>query len=1217
MMNFLVLFSSCNGGGDGFGELEDTEISDSDTSTSDDGDSSDTATEVVEIQSYIPTESLVILREDQNVTFGVQVNDGAGEVNYKFYVDSSLVKDSNSTFYILDVDDVTAGPHEVKVVATNSLGSDEHIFSTHKNSKPLLSLSSNTSQTINCVSDTFTLSISAVDPDSDTISFSYYLNGNEDNTYLTGSSTASTAQVVFNPICSQSGSNTVMIRATDANGDYSDYSMGVTVTNPNVASIDSYSPTADPVVILSTENKTFLVSTSGNAPMSYHWAISPGSTISSCNDSTSCTIGGGDFSPGEYTLTASVSDSLSTTDTKDFNVVINDRPSVSSSSPSNNDLIKMNCNGLKNFQVQISDQNIIDGQSVSVNWYVDNVANAKLSSVLDTSSHPYVADATFSPSCEESLLGAHKVKVVINDGYENQEMEWSVETNYFSETCNSLDPGEVCTLVGLVGMGSGLDVTSDKDKLRISPAWIEKHPSGGYFFSELDRHQVWFYNPNSTPQTVLGKSVPANSVTALFGQVYFGYGVDGESYTDYYLYNPSGLAYDSSNDVLYVANRQRDRIVKFDSFGVGTTFAGGGTSDTDGTANSNHRCTDPYAIALDVANNKLFATCYGNNGGNIKVFDTVTHTGQTLVRYQNAAAVSGTTTGYSTGTARLGRAYSIVKDPNARILYAADIQKCRIVAISYGDIGSYYGGEITLLPNTMQVLTRNNGCGNTLNRLYTDTGGRIRTRNLAVYEEGGLTKGIFFSNADNSYIGLVNLTTSSITLGGNTIGAKRYHRVWGSSARDYGRGEPAYTSTHGNYPYGLYVDGTDLIVGDSRNGRIARLDISTGNGLSSDIVGNLVVGGLDTDIDKNANLRELKEPQSLAYSESENKVYFVDFRNYRIRSINLTNGRVKTEIGRGVGNSNTDPEDALDAYFRDVYDITVTDDDNFLLYTDYYTTGVNRNCQVRTHNKSSSDQSFWGQLFESKKVRTAAGNYALGCQNWSTSYEGQSAISIPLRYPVGVHVLKDSSSFYISDWQMHCIHKVDGGGNITTPIGSCGTNGNSSGPLATSLVNYPGALDSDLHSSVVDSGNFFIVERSLSNNNKIKYVNLSGAPVQVLGQDVDVNEIEEVLSGVDYVSQIATYEDQICYSQGGRAALHNYPHNVTCLNRDTALTTLRVGRVKSSTFNGATQLNNEEEGALASSTSLAGPWGVVFDSEGNLYISERYADTIRMVKKWW
>jgi sugar lactone lactonase YvrE len=71
------------------------------------------------------------------------------------------------------------------------------------------------------------------------------------------------------------------------------------------------------------------------------------------------------------------------------------------------------------------------------------------------------------------------------------------------------------------------------------------------------------------------------------------------------------------------------------------------------------------------------------------------------------------------------------------------------------------------------------------------------------------------------------------------------------------------------------------------------------------------------------------------------------------------------------------------------------------------------------------------------------------------------------------------------------------------------------------------------------------------------------------------------------------------------------------MDRYTGLTTLRIGRSSASVVKGGVQTALEDEGAIASTALLFSPHGLAFDSDGNLYITESWGHTIRMVKKWW
>ncbi len=1209
---FIGIFAvSCTEeGNDGFKKLEDT------VETS---GNSEAADEAVEIISVSPLTDPVILITSSSQTFAVQVNSGAGDVNYTFKLDGSLLQDSTSPFYNLSAVGVAAGLHSLEVVATNSVGSDSHTFNVRKNTPPTVNLDSNTSQTISCVADSFQLDITASDTDGDSLTYGFYLNGAVGSAFLATSTGLSSASTVFTPNCSLAGNNNVTIRVTDSQGEFSEYTMAVTVTNPNVTSIDSYSPTSNPVVILSTETKSFIVSASGNPPLSYAWDINPGSTIAACNDLTNCNVGGGDFTPGNYVLTATVTDSLATSDSHDFNVTINQKPQISFQTPSNASVIKMNCASSKNFQLTVSDANWADGQSHTVTWLFDGGSNAALTNTTNLGVHPMTTDATFSPNCQAALIGDHTIKAIISDGFETQEIEWDISVNYFSDTCNNLAAGEVCTVAGLVGMGSGL--TDSDSELRIRADYIEKHPSGGYFFSDSLRHSVWFYNDTAGALTILGKSIAANTVVSLFGQTNLGLGTDGQSYNNYYLYEPKDLAYSATEDALYVADYRNHQVVRFNSSGQGYRWAGKSSSNTDGVARKSHKCNYPVGLDIDETEGKVFVACYGNtNGadGSVKYFLTGADQGYTLVRYTNN--VTEGTTSYA-GSARIGRSYSLTLDPNDRIVYVGDFTKYRISAISYGDAATFHNGAVVLGANNLMMLSKGNGAGESFTKIWSNNGAKLRPYDLETYSVAGVTKGIFYTNTTRHYIGLLNTSAADITLGGRTTSAGYNNYVYGKyNTADYSRGEPASTNTLLYSPLGIMISGNTLYVADRTNGKIATFDVSIANGLSDDLVGNLKVTDYDDENPKQANKRYLSYPRAMEFSATENAMIFNDHGNMRIRKMDLTTGSITTLIGRGAaGNADSQTEDPNDIYFRNVGDLFASNDSSYLFYTDYRGgNGTNRNCQARIFNRTASTQTLFNQAIPAAKVNDVAGNYTLGCNTWnSATYNNTQATLARLQYPVGIAANSDQSKMYIGDRSIHCIMGVDASGVLSETVGQCKLNGDIMGALASAKFQNPGDFSVDSDAVHGPSGNFFMVDKWITTNSYIKYVNVSASDVTIFGGvTIPAGEVGKIISTEGYSGGVASFGDQICYTQGANANGHQYPHNVICVNRNSGLTTLRVGKISASTVKAATPHYNEEEGVNASSSSLSAPWGIAFDADGNLYVTSHTAHNIRMVKRW-
>lgn len=1207
----LLILTGCNSSGDGFSGLEDTAPEEAPGTTE----------IAVLIDNVSPATDPVILKSTENKTFGVSVNSGSGSVNYDFVLDGSSVQSSTSSFYELDATPIAVGSHTLVVTATNSLGSDSHTFNIIKNTAPLIAFDSQTATTITCGVGTFTLEVTASDADSDAITFSFLLAGVTNNTFLTGTSGATSASVEFSPSCALSGANTVTIRATDTNGEYSDYNVLVTVSNPNVASIDSFNPTTNPTVILSSASQNFSISASGNPPITYSWAITPGSTIGTCT-TPSCSVAGTDFTPGSYTLTGTVNDSVPSSDAHSFNIVLNQKPQVASSTPSNLEVTKMNCSNSKSFSLNVTDANFGDAsQTFSVTWLVDGLANAALTSIDTLGTSPMISNATFSPNCASALIGDHTISAVFSDGHESVTTTWNTNVNYFSDSCNNLTSGQICTISGLHGIGSGFSTVTDNDKIRLRPNEILEHPTGGFFISDTYWHVIWFYNNTGSPITVIGQTVPANTLQVIAGTGAYGRGTDGQSSLNYYLRDPEGIAYDSGTGDLYVSNYNDHRITKFTSAGIGSRFAGGGGSNNDGDTRNTTKCNNPTRLVLDEANNKLFAACYGNtsnnNDGAIKYFRTDVDQAYTLIRYQSSTSTEGTTNAYAT-TARMPRVYSIAKHPGKDIIYAGDLQRCRIHAISYGGTESYFNGAETLAANMMQRLTLNNGCGNTVNRSYTDTGGRLRPYGIHPYVSGGTLKGIFMTIYNNHSVTYLNTTATDQTFGGRTIASGFYHRVFGTGGGDYSRGTPASVASFVRNPRGLHIKGDTLYIADYGNFRVGTLDLSTSDGAAGDLIGNKSVYTYDNEIEKNSNERQYYNPTNLAYDSTNNSILIMDSGNRRIRSMNLSNGSVTSIAGRGNGASNSNPEDPLLAYMQTPRDLTTGDNGNMVIYTDSNTgAGINRNCLVRAINRSGSDQTYFNQLIPDNKVSTIGGNYANGCNTWSAGYEGNAATSARLYEPFGIAPLDDLSAYYVVNRRHHCIQKVTSAGVITSEMGLCGTTGNVSGAFASSRLDYPGDLELDSNVTNRASGNFFVVDRGITTNSRIKYANFTGADVDIASITVADQNLTTVISTDGYTGAVASFQNQICYSQGSAAYGSSYGHNVICVDRVSGITTLRVGKSTASVVKAKTPLYQEQEGINASSATLNSPWGVAFDSEGNLYISEYRSQNIRMVKKWW
>lgn len=1203
------MLAGCNGAGDGFSGVSESEVKPGD---------SNAISVAAKIEDYFPKDDPVIFLTNTEKTFAVDVSQGSGDVTYQFILDGVVRQDSRSAYLILEASELGAGIHTLKAIASNELGSDIHEFSLIKNRVPVVAFDSETNTNINCGSESYTLNVTASDQDGDNLTFKFYLNGIENHSSLTTTNGASSASVTFSPNCTLNGSQVVRVTAIDSKGEESSYNSTVTVLNPNAAVITSYLPLSNPTLVGSVETVNFIVSASGNAPLQYRWDINPGSTIGSCNSLATCPISGTDFTPGRYSLTATVTDALNTTDDRMYTVVLNQKPQIAAT-PSNVAKIKMNCGSSKSFSLSVNDANFGDStQNFTVQWLLDGNAHNSIAVTNSLGSVPMESDATFSPNCNALLLGDHTITANFSDGHETSSVSWSVNVNYFNDSCNNLSAGQICTALGFLGMGSGLYSTTNASEIRLQPEFIEPRSSGGYFISDINWNVVWFYNDTSNTINILGQDVYAKQLKVVVGVGAAGDGVNGSA-SGFYLESPRDLAYDNTNGDLYISDYSNNRIVKVSSTGMATHFAGGGSSNDDGDTRIDHECRGPVGLELDEGDDKLFVACFGVNSsdvdGSIKYFSLTSDIGHTLARYKNNGNTEGSL-GYN-GTARLRKTYSIAKHPTKKILFAGDMDKCQIMALSYGGTESFYNGAISLASNEMKVLTLGTSCGNTINRVYSDTSLRIRTHSIAPYSSGGVFRGLFISNYNEHVIYFLNLAATDVEYGGKVVESTMVRNVYGTGAADYSRNEPASSASYLRNPIGVTIKSDYLLIADRLNYRVAKLNIAAANGDSSDDLGSVFLNDYDGDLDKNTNLRQLYNPSALTYDLTHNDLLVLDTSNRRIRRLDLDTGSFKLVLGNGYGNANTDPELPVDAQMMTPRDITTTFNDDLLIYSDSNGTGANRNCVVRGLNNSQSDRDFFGLNIPEGKILTLAGNYTIGCQFWNSLYEGDTAIDTAIHDPFGLVSLRDQSGLFIASRSNHCILRVNEDGEINTEVGSCGSSGSLNGAIADAKLDSPGDMELDSDSTYREYGNFFVVDRSITSGSKIRYVNYSPATVTINSIDISNNEIQTVITTDGYVGGVASFEDQICYTQGAGGVASTVPSNVECLNRITGSTTLRVGKPSASAIKGASPLYNEEEGILATSSKLNRPWGITFDSEGNLYISDYMSNNIRMVKRWY
>lgn len=1197
----LSLISCKQNAEEGFAGLEDTVEVEGETDEE----------SPVEIISASPSVDPIAMVANNDQTFAVQINSGAGDVSYAFKLDGVELQNSTSPFYNLTGASLTAGAHVLELIASNSVSSASHVFNLRKNTPPVLSLDSNTSQTINCVSDSFQLDVTAADIDGDSIAYDFYLNGAAGSSYLSSSSGLSSASVTFTPNCAISGTNNVTIRATDSNGEYDEYTMAVTVSDPNIATVDSYSPSADPVQILSSLPQTFSISASGKAPLNYEWRLD-GAIVTGAT-SAIFTIGSSDISAGAHTLQITVSDSDSS-DSHTFNIVKNIAPVLSSHSPSQTSL-KLNFETLKTFTIDATDAN---SDALNFTWTL----NGGSSSSISTSRAGNTATAVFSPN--ELLIGTHTLEVTVSDGLEQDSHSWSLTVNRFSTACNELTAGQVCTIVGPIGFNSGgstLQVKSTRGK----PRYMAQDTDGNMYVTDTNNNVIWYHNFTVADKTVHGVEVPAYTSKIVLGNGAPGISPDGKKNSDFKLNSPRDLVYDSVTNSLFVVDYSNHRVVQLLDDGTARRALCFGNTGNNTAYNDNgpaltRGCYAPVGIALDTANRKIYLSVYGHH--NIKQFDISdvdynNWTGGVLIGRKNsngsvaAGYDSGVNYGYTSSGARTRNPWGLDVSSDGNLLFYTEYNGDRV------SVANLSGSPITLMNGAFTVnagqVKKIVGNGGGVSEGNYNSAKIDQPTAVALWESSGVLQGFFITSYNRHVVNFVNNTASTITIGNEDVQAGKLGWVFGDRGAYYNGDNNPGNLTSIWSPRGLEVIGDKVYVSTLSTGMVRSLDLSASDGDVETPVHAEMINDFISSV--NPNEVRLMTPTHLAAHPSKNEVYWGEEVSGKIRKFNTQTGAVTEVLGYGRSNQDQDMQLPADIYNYFIRGLSFHNDQ--LIYVDRHNSwAINRGCRVRLYNDTDTSSTYFGTSIGNGLIGIIAGNWAKGCGNWE-NLVGEQSTNVKLKGPESA--VSDGVNLYITNTYGHCILKVDASGVISKFSGQCDSSGDVSGAIGSSTIRY--SYPTGLVMDPEYPGNMFVIDRSnVYNSSYIKYINQSALDITIGGTVVSAGEVATVFTTSGFTSTVTAYGNWICYNS---TYFLNYADtrskdNVNCFDRTNNLgvVAFRVGSSDSDSIKGGRQIANEYEGADSMSVRLAKPFGLTFDNDGNLYIGEAYGHSIKMVKRW-
>ncbi|MCB0392401.1 MAG: hypothetical protein KDD58_14010, partial [Bdellovibrionales bacterium] len=490
-----------------------------DTTPDNNSENNEVVIEDVEIISFSPTTNPVRVTDTTDTTFAIAVNGTSGQVEYTWKLNGSLLIQGSEPFIDINGGAVNPGVNTLEVIASNEISEDSKIFSIEKNTAPNIDLTTPAAagNSVTCGSGSIVFTVNATDPDNDGMTYTWRLNGANHASSFTVLSGTNASQNTFTPSCTLAGSNTISV-VVDDGYETTTSSWAVTVVNPLVAQINGQTPVGSPIVIQEGGNQAFTVSATGQAPFNYTWGINADPPVSSAATpnytaaAASFPTPNGTTDLGVNTFTVTVEDDNATTDSFTWNIKINSTPAISNPNPSSS-FIKMNYLTTRGFSITANDNNT---DPLSYTWTFDG--NPAPAGVFVGSGNAI----TFTPTIAE--LGTHTITVTVNDGFSPTlpSQSWTVNVNMFSDACNSLTTGTVCTILGAAGLGGDIDPIAEPQVVKMRPYEIVNDGNDNLFIADGAQDVIWFYNRSVGDITVIGTTVPAGKIKVVAGTGAYG-----------------------------------------------------------------------------------------------------------------------------------------------------------------------------------------------------------------------------------------------------------------------------------------------------------------------------------------------------------------------------------------------------------------------------------------------------------------------------------------------------------------------------------------------------------------------------------------------------------------------------------------------------------------------------------------------------------------------
>ena len=301
---------------------------------------------------------------------------------------------------------------------------------------------------------------------------------------------------------------------------------------------------------------------------------------------------------------------------------------------------------------------------------------------------------------------------------------------------------------------------------------------------------------------------------------------------------------------------------------------------------------------------------------------------------------------------------------------------------------------------------------------------------------------------------------------------------------------------------------------------------------------------------------QFAHPEALT-SDGKGNLYVADTSNHRIRKID-SKGNVSTFAGSGIQGFGNGP--ANTARLR--YPVGVAFDTKGNLYV-----ADSQNHRIRKIDSKGN-------------VSTFAGSGVQGFQNGPAS-------TAQFKFPYGL-AFDTTGNLYVADISNHSIRKIDNKGNVSTYAGT-GIKGSTNGPAVTAQFKFPYGLAFDT------KGNLYVTD---SQNHRIRKIDSKGNVSTFAGSGT-----EGFRDGPANTAQFAYPGKLVFDTKGNLYVADTRNHRIRKIDSK--------GNVSTFSGSGVQGLR----GGSNSTAQFNGPFGLTFDSKGNLYIADRYNHQIRKISR--